>query len=200
MRETEQYHIIEDFRKGSTRSLNYIYNLYYAPLCFFANRIIHNKEEAEDIVIEIFLKLWMKHEDFNSLPAIKSFLYTAAKNSCINHLKHQKRATASKQEIFYLTDKEEEDLVQAQMVKADLLHKIFLEIEALPVKYRNIVRLVYFEGLSHAAIAEQLNVTQDVVRVQKARALNLLRLAMLKKKLIPALLLEVAVLRIFSEN
>src|SRR5687767_5022335 len=84
MKETDIIYIIEDFKKGSTRALNYIYNLFYNPLCYFAGQLV-SKEEAEDIVTDTFVKLWLKHEDFHSLQGIKAFLYIAVRNSCLDH-------------------------------------------------------------------------------------------------------------------
>lgn len=61
------------------------FKAYYAPLCKYANSFIFDKDLCEDLVQEIFLKIWDKNPDINS--SISSYLYRAVKNSCINQLK-----------------------------------------------------------------------------------------------------------------
>lgn len=58
---------------------------YYDPLCKYANAFIFDRDVCEDIVQEVFLKIWDKTPDIKT--SISSYLYRAVKNSCINQLK-----------------------------------------------------------------------------------------------------------------
>jgi len=175
--------LIAAFKKGDQEAINSIYRNNFRQLCYFARGLINNKEEAEDIVVETFIKLLRKRNDFDTLTNIQGFLYTATRNACLDFLKHVQRKTASHKEIIYLMEKDE-DFIQSKIVKAELLKLILDEVEHLPVIRKKIFKLIFVEELSTAEIAEKLNITVDTVRVQKARALHSIRTAVLKKGLL----------------
>jgi len=175
--------LIEAFKNGDQAAFNCIYKTHFRPLCYFARGLINNKEEAEDIVVETFIKLLRKQKDFDALVSIKSFLYTATRNSCLDFMKHVKRKTASHKEIIHLMDKDE-DFIQSRIIKAELLQMILSEVDQLPEIRKRIFKLIFVEGLTTAEIAETLDITVDTVRVQKARALHSIRTAILKKGLL----------------
>src|SRR5712675_2347515 len=106
--------IIIRFKKGDQRAMAPIFKLYHKSLCYFARQLVDNDGQAEDIVADAFLKVWQKNRDFDSLPAIRAFMYVTIRNSCCNYLKHIKRKTASHLEILHLS-KEEEDYIESKM-------------------------------------------------------------------------------------
>ena len=183
-----EINIIRGLKKRHSHALNYIFKRHYKPLCYFAWQLTGNKPEAEDIAGEVFIKLWRRHNDFNSLQNIKAFLYIATRNACFDYLKHVQRKNASHEELFYLAENSEE-FIQSRMAKAEVLQAILYEVETLPPVRRQIFKMIYLEYLSTNEIAQQLNITADTVRVQKARALNSLRTQVLKKGLMSLTLL-----------
>ena len=183
-----EINIIRGLKKRHSHALNYIFKRHYKPLCYFAWQLTGNKPEAEDIAGEVFIKLWRRHNDFNSLQNIKAFLYIATRNACFDYLKHVQRKNASHEELLYLAENSEE-FIQSRMAKAEVLQAILYEVETLPPVRRQIFKMIYLEDLSTNEIAQQLNITADTVRVQKARALNSLRTQVLKKGLLSLTLL-----------
>ena len=175
--------LINSFKRGQTGALARVFNLYYLPLCYFAETLSGNKGESEDIVQDSFIKLWKIHANFDSLQSIKAFLYVTTRNACFDYLKHTRRKNASHEELLYLAE-EHEDYIQSRMIKAELLQRILEEVENLPPVRRKIFKMIYVEGLTNQEIASKLNITVDTVRVQKARSLDLIRMAFLKKKLL----------------
>jgi RNA polymerase sigma-70 factor (family 1) len=175
--------LIAGLQNGDQKAINYIYNTHFRPLCYFACQLINNKEEAEDIIVETFIKLLRKRNDFNKLTSVKKFLYTVTRNACFDFLKHVQRKTASHKEIMHLMDKDE-DFIQSRIIKAELLQLIFNEVEQLPNIRKKIFKLIFVEGLTTAEIAETLDISVDTVRVQKSRALHSIRTAILKKGLL----------------
>ena len=171
------------FRNGDEDAINRIYRAYYRPLCYFARGFINNKEEAEDIVIDTFIKLLRKRNDFDELTKIKAFLYKATRNACLDFLKHIKRKTASHEEIIHLMQ-QDEDFIQSKIIKAEFFKLIIDEVERLPPIRKKIFKMIFIEELSTAEIAEKLGITVDTVRVQKARAIDSLRSVFLKDKLL----------------
>ena len=181
--------LITAFKNGDEQAINHIYKSHYRALCYFARGLINSKEEAEDIVVESFLKLIQKQNDFDTLNGITSFLYIITRHACYNFLKHVQRKTASHKEIIYLMEKDE-DYIQSRIVKAELLKMILKEVENLPAIRRKIFKLIFVEGLSNIEIAGKLNISVDTVRVQKARALESLRSVFLKNELISMAILS----------
>ncbi|HYF32515.1 MAG TPA: sigma factor [Chitinophagaceae bacterium] len=63
-------------------NFSYLFDKYYAAVAFFANRLLKNRERAEDIVSEVFFTLWQKRAEFNAETPIKAFLYTTTRQTC----------------------------------------------------------------------------------------------------------------------
>lgn len=174
--------VIALMNKGNEKALEMIFKKYHLALFYFARQYLDNSQAAEDIVAETFITLWRKRNDFNCLPAIKSFLYTAVKNACLNQLKQERRHAASHKEIEYLSGRQEEYFADHRLIKAELLHKIWQDIEQLPPVRRRIFKMLYLEGLNSFEVARTLQISVDTVRVQKARALHTLR-TLIKQRL-----------------
>lgn len=174
-------HIVALFNKGDAQALAYVFELHNRSLCYFAERLTGDRQEAEDIVADVFMKLWKKRTDFSNLQNIKAFLYIATRNACFDFLKHRKRSNSSHEELLYLSQENDDALLRG-MVETELLQKIYEEIERLPKKCRTIFKLIHFDGRSTQEVADQLNISRQNVLNQKARAIQLLRIFLLQKK------------------
>jgi len=177
-----EINIIKGLKKRHAHALTYIFKRYYKPLCYFGWQLTGNLHEAQDIAGDVFIKLWRRHNDFDSLSNIRAFLYIATRNACFDFLKHVQRKNVSHEELRYLSDGSEE-YIESRMWKAEVLQAILFEVETLPPIRKMIFKMIYLDSLSTAEIAQRLNITTDTVRVQKARAINFLRNQVLKKGL-----------------
>jgi len=178
----EEQKILEAFKQRDAKAFAYIFKLHRKPLVYFAEKLLGIREEAEDIVAGSFMKLWARHSDFDSFPAIKSFLYITTRNACFNFLKYSKRVSASQKEFSYWADKKEEEILHI-MYRAELLAELDKEIELLPPKCRNIFQLAFYEGLSTTEIAAKLGLSNQTVRNQKSKALQVIKTACFKRNL-----------------
>ncbi|WEK38413.1 MAG: sigma-70 family RNA polymerase sigma factor [Candidatus Pseudobacter hemicellulosilyticus] len=159
------------FRQVFLRQLN--------PLCYFAEKIIGQRQEAEDMVSAAFYKLWQRHADFSSLAGIRSFLYTTVRNQCFDHLKHRAVVDAAADRLpVQLSDAG----IEARMYQAELLQLIYEGMEQLTAKHRHILQWSFLEELPTAEIASRLRMTETHVRVEKSRALVQLRQALRSKQ------------------
>lgn len=173
-----------EFHEGNSVAVQHLFKLHYRALVYFANKLINDPQEAEDIVINTFVKLLDKRVSFESLRNIKSFLYTTVRNSCLDYLRHMNRRSSWHKEISYLSETNEE--VEDEMMKARILQEIYNEIETLPSQCRLIFKLIFINGLSSKQISEQLGITAKTVLNQKLKAVRLLKNSLLKKNLLPA--------------
>lgn len=177
--------LLESFRKGNETAIRKLYLLYYRPLCYFNQKLINYSQEAEDISTETFLKLLQKRNDFDSLSDIKSFLFTASKNACLDFLRKEKRHNKSHQKIETLLHLDEL-FGEQEMITAKVLQSIYAEIENLPNQCQLVFKSIFIEGKSTATIAEEMGISTQTVLNQKTKALQKIRLALLQENVLYA--------------
>jgi RNA polymerase sigma-70 factor (ECF subfamily) len=168
--------IIPAFQQGDQQAFTVFFKQYYRPLCFFAEQLLGDMNDAEDIVKDSYLKLWNKRADFDHAQSIRSFLYTATRNASLNHLRHLKVKDHFKKEMHYLDDQKGDELILQQMIRSELMRSIYQEIEKLPEKRQQVFRMIYFDGLKLEEIADKLGISVFTVKEHKAKALAQLRM------------------------
>ncbi|MFT4154254.1 RNA polymerase sigma factor [Parafilimonas sp.] len=175
--------LVKQFSNGDAAAAKFLFESYYRGLCYYAEKLIADRQTAQDIAVDCFIKLLKKKEDFASLRDIKSFLYTAARNSCIDHLRALKRHEGSHREMLYISQNtdafDSENLITAEVMEA--LHR---QIEKLPQKCGEVFKLIYFKKYSTQQVAGMLNITPKTVLNQKAKAIKILKAALLKNELL----------------
>ena len=184
--------LVELFRKQDMAGTRRLYDLYYRPLCYYTEKIVKNSQEAEDIVVETFLKLINKREDFEKLSEIRSFLYTAARNASIDYLRKIKRQHQSHLELLYFSDPVFND--ELEIINTQVLSVLYQEIENLPTQCAAVFKLLFFQRLSANEIAAQMNISSKTVLNQKGKAIQLLRKSFADKGLL-SLISVLALLR-----
>ncbi|MGD9557753.1 MAG: RNA polymerase sigma-70 factor [Mangrovibacterium sp.] len=173
--------LLDSIYKGNKTVFEILFKTYYNRLCAFAVNFVSRNDLAEDIVADVFLKLWEKKESVNITDSISSYLFRAVKNSCINYLNREKSRshTISENEISLLNLKLEylisERYPLTDLIGKELEERIKTEIEKLPGQCREIFYLSRFEDFSHKEIAEKLGISENTVKVQIYRALSKLR-------------------------
>jgi RNA polymerase sigma-70 factor (family 1) len=179
--------LLHEFKRGNTQAFKAVYDLYFPSLCFFAKRLVDNDAEGEDIAADSFIKLLNRHEFFDTLPNIKAFLYITTRNACLNYLRYMQKQANSKRDLARLQDKTDEHILSS-MVHAEVLREVEHEIEQLPLRCKEIFKLIYYERKSADEIAELLNISINTVWVQRAKAIQLIRTNLIKKGLLSTLL------------
>ena len=153
-----------------------VFRAYYPRLCYFAFTMLNNKEVAEDMVQDVFLRLQGRLNDFFAENALKSFLYLSVKNACLNQLKH--RAVKEKHaEIVHLSTSED-PVALNNLIRAEVYGEVHLALMGLPDGCKRVITLSFFEGMKNEEIARALDLSINTVKTQKKRALQLLRLKM----------------------
>lgn len=133
---------------------------------------------AEDIVHDVFLKLWDKQIFLLPDKEIKNILYAAVRNACIDHLRRiNLEQKLSDQRVLQLKLDELDFFETSEnlFMRKDMMEYIMKVVNELPEKKREIFRLSYIEGLKAAEIAEQLNLSVRTVENQLYRTLLILR-------------------------
>ncbi|SEN43005.1 RNA polymerase, sigma subunit, ECF family [bacterium A37T11] len=184
-----------DFRAGKEAALNHYMNGHGKSLRYFALQIIHDREAAEEIVSDSFLKLWMRREDFASPEKIKAFLFIATKHACLDYL------DTPRQQV-HLDGKVADELLSqdadslSQIIHSELIELISQEIDKLPAQQAAIFRMTYVEGLTTEEICEKLGTTESTIYFSRSKSLKTLQ-AIFKGK---NLLIYLALLQLLAQH
>jgi len=167
-----------------------LFEQYYPRLYYFAFKLIRDETEAQDQAQEALTTLWQKKEEFRraSLSQAEAFLFTVVKNRCYNYSR-RRRMKAGKEDDIAAGQDFSENIIEARLIQEDVFNLIFREIEQLPPQQVQLLKMIYVEGLQTDEIADRMGITLNVVRNQKARALEKLRTLLLKKGLLHLLIL-----------
>lgn len=157
---------------GKEQTFDEFFRHYYAALCFFSQSIIHNEEDAKDIVQDCFIKLWDDTVITDKTASIKSFLYTMVRNRCIDYLRQQKVRTKA---AIHLQRAEIDEPYFDELAFAEMLRQVLEHIEGLPANMNTILKKYYLQGKKHKEIARELSTTENAVQLQKAKAIKLLK-------------------------
>ena len=165
--------IISRLNKGDSLAFNEIFKQFHKAIFYFANKLIENREEAEDIAQVTFIKLWEHRTQFDSPEKLKAFIYITARNRCLDYIKLRKARESDIKIIQYLSQKETE--IENRIIKADILRSVFFHVESLPKKQQMIFKMFYWENKSFGEIEEILNMSQANIRMHKSLAVKNLR-------------------------
>ena len=154
-------------------SFNQLYKENYKRLCFHAFKIINSREVAEDIVQDVFVKVWNKYESLNLSDNISSYLYRAVLNESLNYIKKQK------QNIYDdMTGQNIENHCSSYELycdQDDLRMNIRQAINGLPHKTKRVLIMSRKMGFSYKEIANRLNISIKGVEYHMCNALRILR-------------------------
>ena len=166
--------IVGAIRQGNERIFEETFRKYYQSLCNYANSILKEMDESEEIVQHLFLTIWEKRADLEINISLKSYLYRAVHNHCLNRIKHLKIREEYQQYATNFYESSYESVSQTVM-KNELEQKIEAAIKKLPEQCRLIFRMSRFEELKYNEIAEQLELSPKTVENQIGKALKFLR-------------------------
>jgi len=170
-RETDHI-LFERIKKGDEKAFEAFFRAHYPFLCSYATHILKDAVAAEEIVQELFIKLWVRKESLMIDTSVKNYLFRSVRNLCINHLSHIK----VKEEYIKRIQQEQHDFTEQDYEsQEELMAKIQSGIAGMPEKRREIFQMSRQDGLKYREIAEKLNISVKTVETQMGLALKYLR-------------------------
>ena len=163
----------QTFQMGEGNSFEFFFRQYYTPLSFFATSILHNDEEAKDIVQDCFIKLWEGQTINERTETVKSFLYTAVRNKCVDLLRKKKVIQKAKLELIQNNENDFEYFDEVAF--AEMMSQLDGYLSELPSRVQEIIKLYYLDKKKYHEIANEINSTAEAVRKQKIRALKIIK-------------------------
>lgn len=152
-----------------------IYHRFYKQLFFFILKYIKEADVAEEIVADVFVKVWDRRMDFPSMENLRAFIYISAKNASLNTIRAKRskgiHESLSDYEDLLVDDKD----AFSNLIHAELVHAIFTEVEKLPEKQKEVFNLTFLEDKTVEEIAEELAMSPAAVYTNRSRAINTIR-------------------------
>lgn len=153
------------------KGMEILFNRYYKPLVIYANRILNNIPDSEDLVQTFFVKIWEKSNSLSlQAQTLKSFLYISIRNMAFDKLE-KKDPLKNTANFCNLEIKWEE----YDTGKEEMFTIIEQEIELLPLRSREIIQCIYLQGFSYKETAEYLGVSISTVNTLLVNTLKKIR-------------------------
>lgn len=165
-------------RKGDHAAFEQLFKLHYERLCGYAFRLLHNREDAKDIVQDIFCQLWDNREKLEVKVSLDAYLYKMVYTRCVMSMRHQKVVKEYVEQAaldLYLQEVVQTPEAELKLRDKDLHRFIQEAIDKLPPRCREIFTLAQIDHLSHKEIAVRLNVSEKTIENQMTIAFERLR-------------------------
>lgn len=167
--------LFEQFKANNHKALETYFDRHAPALLLFANKIVIDENVAEEKIQDAYIKLWEARERIINQEHLKSFLYQTTRNSCIDHLRtNRKYFQLSIQEIKENISTSDEDLL-SKIIHTETLMLVYSEVKKLPARQQKIFHLSFIDGLSTQEICEELGMTANAVFIARSKALATLR-------------------------
>ena len=152
-----------------------LFRNHYSALCSYANQFLKDVDAAEEVVQEVMLRIWTNRDSLVVDISIKSYLFRAVRNGCMNVLKHVKVREEYKAWREHQGD-ESHLSKEDEMIASELEQRIREAIDKLPMERRKVFIMSRYDGLTYSQIADKLNISVKTVENQMGKALKTLRL------------------------
>jgi RNA polymerase sigma-70 factor (ECF subfamily) len=171
--------VLSKLADGDRDAIEELYNFYYPRLYNFSKTFLKLEEGIDDILQEVFIKIWQNRKKIKTPETFASFIFTITRNLLLNELRTRLKNEKIKAKIGKLAIAIEYSFVE-QIELDELKTKVDQAIMELPERQKEIILLSRIEGLSHKEIAEKLLITSKTVEYHLAKAIVLLRKKLFK--------------------
>lgn len=164
-------------KQGSQKAFERLFKDHFKSLHAYAYTFLKDDEQAEEVVQNVFCRVWEKRDQLKTDGSIKAYLYRAVHNESLNYLKHQKvRASFG---VYYADEMEQntggDEPASKKLMAAELQRHIEKAMSELPEQCRIIFQLSRFEQLKYQQIADQMGLSIKTIENQMGKALRVMR-------------------------
>lgn len=170
--EGNQKKLLTQISLGDQRSFRQLYHQFYKKLLQFAFVLTRNKEVAEELVEDVFIKFWKNKKNAENIRNVKVYLYSATKNTCLNYLSSKAHENIT-QPFDAINIELANPLSPDQiLIYRETYSKIKSAIETLPPRCKMIFKLIREDGLKYKEVAEILNLSASTIEAQMTIAIR----------------------------
>lgn len=169
-----QDRILKELAKSNKQALEELFNYYYPRLYNFSKSFLKLEDGIDDILQEVFLKIWHNRNEIISSDAFNSYIFTVTRNLLLNELRSRLNNEKMKSRILDASVAEEY-LSMGNVEYDELKEKVEEIINELPQKQREIFKMSRIEGLSHKEIAEKKSISTKTVEYHVGQSIRLIK-------------------------
>lgn len=177
--ELQEYSITDLLAKRDESAFEQVFKTYFKNLHAYAFTILKDEAEAEEMVQQVFFKLWERADRLSLSGPIAAYLYRAVHNESLNLLKHRKVRAEHQLHVVH-TMKDRTEQAPGKMVSKELETKFQSALNDLPEQCRTIFQMSRFEEMKYRDIADKLDISVKTVENQMGKALKILRLKLVE--------------------
>ena len=170
---------VDGIRRGDSGAFTQLFDAFYERLCAFAEGFVSSPDVAEELVEEVFFRIWKQRNEWRLTGSLKGYLYTAVRNQALKHLDHEAVKNRTEQEVALSGRSpgmsEPTPSVEAQLDAKELGVAVQQAVVALPERCREAFLLHRQHGLSYAEIAQVMEIAVSSVEKHLIRAMRILR-------------------------
>lgn len=156
----------------NANELKIVFDAYYESLVTYANRFLYSNDECEDVIQDVFAELWQTENSFPDEISLKSYLYKATRNKCLNIIKHNKvKDKYAATSIHQLND---DNIFMQHVLEDEISRQLHEAINTLSTRKKEII-ILSLKGLKNKEVAENLNIKLQTVKTLKSQAYKHLR-------------------------
>ena len=169
---SQQEALLERLRAGDESAFDAIFRTWYAPLVQFAERMLRDRDAAEETVQDVLLELWKRRESLVLQGSPQAYLFQSTRNRSLNRLRHLRVETREEFDTDTLPAQASAD---ASAAEEEIEVALREAVDSLPPRCRQVFELNRVQGLKYAEVADALGISVKAVEAHMARALRTLR-------------------------
>lgn len=171
--------IIRSLAPKGVVAFEQLFKMHFRGLHAYAYTIVKDDAVAEDIVQNVFFKVWEKRELLEIESSHKAYLYKAVYHDSLNYLKHKKVKAAHVMHVVRNSNDKVEN-TSGKVLTTELKERIHVALNELPEQCRTVFQMSRFEGLKYQEIADEMGLSIKTIENQMGKALKLLRLKLVE--------------------
>lgn len=161
--------------RGDRDAFAQLYRMYLDAVRKYIYLFTHSTEETEEIVQDVFVRIWEQREKLSGVSSFKAYVLRAAKNKLLDYLRHRDVRKAAVYELQYRGDLQQAETPEDVWEYKDFYRKVQKIVASLPTQCQHIFRLSIEKGLSLDEIAAQLHISKSGVKNQLHKAQRIVR-------------------------
>lgn len=166
--------LFKEVSEGNERAFRIIYNRYYQRMYSFAGKVVKSPHVAEEIVQEVFIRLWEQRELLSEVKNPDNYVFIVIRNHTYNYLRAAANEQIRREKLWEALQQRAAD--ESTSLEAEEAEQ-FLEklLAKLSPQQRKIFRMSREDGFSHQQIAEELHLSKDTVKKHVANSLKIFK-------------------------
>lgn len=159
--------------KGDEGAFEQVYCFYHKKLTAFSRNFVKSRELAEEIVEDVFVKIWCRREDIVNIKNLTVYLYGATKNLSLNALSKESRRLVTESLEIPESDVPADNInPHSLVVTSEMMQSMERAVDMLPPRCKMVFQLIREDGLKYKEVSEILNISVNTIDAQMAIAVK----------------------------